>query len=779
MDHRAVFDLVPERSAGEARVPGGGLPARLTVLVGREREVAAVQEILRRESVSLLTLTGPGGVGKTRLGVRVAADMAGEFADGVSFVSLAPVEDSSLVLPAIARTLGLGEVGEGPLRERLKTYLRQKQLLLLLDNFEHVADAAPAVSELLASCCWLKALAISRSVLRLSGEHEFEVPPMELPEAGPASDVAALGRCESVALFVGRAKAVRPDFRLTAENAEAVAEICTRLDGLPLAIELAAARVKLLPPRALLARLEPSLPLLKGEWLDLPARQKTLRNTLQWSHDLLDGGERRLFRGLSVFSGGATPEAVERIAGDPEAETLDLMEALLDKSLLCRRKGARGEARFAMLETVREYALERLRASAEEDTFRRAHAEYYLALAEEAAPELRGSRQVAWAKRLDTEQDNLRAAMRWLLEQEELEKAVRLVWSLWLFWWIRGRFAEGRQYMEELLEKGKDLSAAPRARAAFVAGTIAFGQSDLGPATALLRESLALFRELKDSQGTAYALGSIGIAAARRGQYQLALSCFEEARVLFPEAREKWGAALMLTFSATVRLGQGDPVRAGPLAERALTLLREVGDAKATSFTLYTLAVAAQAQGEHERARPLLEEALKLSREIGDDTNVAHCLEGLASAAASENRTTLAVRLWGAAEALLEKIEPSVYPYTPDHHLYECQSAARDRLGRQAFDKSWQEGRTMTTARAIEHALQWPEEPVGSAAGLTGREVEVLRLVAEGLTDAQVAKRLHLSPRTVGNHLRSVYHKLGVPTRTAAVRQAIEQGLLK
>ena len=779
MDHqRAVYDLVPERSAGEARVSGGGLPVRLTALIGREREVSAVQGILRRDNVRLLTLTGPGGVGKTRLGVRVAAEMDGEFADGVSFVSLAPVEDSGLVVPAIARTLGLRDGGKEILRERLKTYLRQKRLLLLLDNFEHVAGAAPVVSELLASCSRLKVLAISRSALRLSGEHEFEVRPMQLPEVESLPDLATLAQCESVALFVDRAKAVRPEFRLTAENVSAVAEICTRLDGLPLAIELAAARVKLLPPRSLLARLEPSLPLLKGGWLDLPARQKTLKNTLQWSHDLLEEEERRMFRRLSVFSGGGTPEAVEQVAGEPEVEELDVMEALLDKSLLQRGKGARAEPRFAMLETVREYALEQLKANAEEDNYRRAHAEYYLALAEEAAPELRGPRQVTWAKRLDREQDNLRTAMRWLLEQEDLEQAVRLVWSLWLFWWIRGRFAEGRQYTEELLQKGKDLPAAPRARAAFVAGTIALGQSDSGPANALLRESLALFRKLADRRGTAHALASIGIAASRQGQYRRALTCFEEARVIFPEAEERWGAALMLTFSATARLGQGDPGRARPLAERGLAILREVGDAKATSFTLYTLAVAAQAEEHHERARPLLEESLKLSDKLGDATNIAHCLEGLASIAVSESQIARAARLWGAAETLLERIEPSVYPYTPDHHLYQSQSEARDRLGRKAFEGSWKEGRTMTASRAIEHALQRRQEPESYTAGLTRREVEVLRLVADGLTDGQAAEQLHVSPRTVGNHLRSVYNKLGVPSRAAAARQAVERGLL-
>lgn len=775
---------VPSEPGGGANSPpASNLPTQLTPLVGREREAADACGILRRPDVRLLTLTGPGGVGKTRLGLKVAENLIDEFPGGVRFVSLAPIGDRALVVPTIAQTLGLNEAGERPLDERLRAHLRDRRLLLFIDNFDHVAQAAPLVTELLSDCPRLEVLVTSRASLRLSGEREYPVSPLGLPDLERLPDVETLSRYEAVALFAERARAVRPDFEITKENASAVAEICLRLDGLPLAIELAAARVRLLSPESLLARLERRLPLLKGGWLDLPARQRTLRHTFRWSHDLLDEDERRLFRRLSVFSGGTAPHAASKVAGEPEVDVLGNMEALIDKSLLRRKEEAFGEPRFAMLETVREYALERLEASGEEESVRQAHAEHYLTLAEEAEPELRGPRQVAWMERLDTEQGNLRSAMRWLLEQEKLEKAVRLGWALWVFWWIRGHFTEGRPLMDVALSKGKDMPAALRAKASFVAGTMALGQADFESAAALLEESLALFRELGDGRGTAYALGSAGIAAARQGQHERAIACFEEGRDLFLEAGARWEAAFILGFSAMVWLSRGDPERAKPLAERGLALLREGGDRQAISVTLYALAEVAQREDDHERARALLEEGLELSAEVGHETNVAHCLEGLAAVAASEGRVARATRLWGAAEALLETIEPAVYPYAPDRPLYRSQvTAARARLSQAAFEKAWAEGRAIEPEQAIELALERSPapEPTHSPhpAGLTRREIEVLRLAAEGLTDGQVAERLHLSTRTVSNHLRSIYGKLGVPSRAAAAKEAVERGLI-
>lgn len=480
-ESQVLLSLAPEPGGEFGPVSGANFPVQLTTLIGRGLEVAAALEMMRRPEVRLLTFTGPGGVGKTRLALRVVENLVGEFEDGVYLVSLAPVRDPDLVVPAIGRTLGITEVGEKPLHERLSAHLRDKRTLLLLDNFEHVAPAATVVSGLLTTCPGLAVLATSRERLHLSGEHEYPVPPLSVPDRERLPPPKDLTRYKAVALFVERARAARPDFRLTEENAEAVVEICARLDGLPLAIELAAARVKLLPPQALLTRLQQGSGLLRGGGLDLPARQRTLRSTLQWSHDLLDEHEQRMLRRLSIFAGGCTLHAAEAVSGatgDLPAETLELVASLVDKNLLRQVEGAGGEPRLFMLETIREYALERLAESGEAEIVRRAHADYYLVLAEEAEPKLMTAEQMTWLDLLEREHNNLRVALRWSLDLAGAETALRLVGALWRFWHVRGHLSEGRRWLEEALALD---GGEPSLRARVLSGgcEVAHSQGDL------------------------------------------------------------------------------------------------------------------------------------------------------------------------------------------------------------------------------------------------------------------------------------------------------------
>src|SRR5215204_4636370 len=408
------------------------LPLQPTPLVGREKEVAQVCDLLRGEATRLLTLTGPGGTGKTRLALQAAADLLEDFTDGTFFVQLATLSEAELFLSAVAETLGVRETAEQPLDESLKDYFHERQLLLILDNFEQVLGAAPTVTELLAGAPGLKVLATSRAPLGLYGEHEFPVPPLTLPDLKRPPPLERLTQYEAVGLFVERARALKPDFSITNESAPAVAEICVRLDGLPLAIELAAARIKMLPPKAMLQRLTSRLKLLTGGARDLAERQRTLRATIEWSHALLDEGEQVLFGRLAVFSGGRTLEAIEAICdaeGDLPVDAFEGVSSLLDKSLLRQEEGSNGEPRFVMLETIHEYARERLKASGESEETRRLHAEYFLALAEEAEPELSGADQLACLERLEAEHDNMRAALAWSLEKEP-ETALRLAGAL-------------------------------------------------------------------------------------------------------------------------------------------------------------------------------------------------------------------------------------------------------------------------------------------------------------------------------------------------------------
>jgi predicted ATPase len=691
--------------------PRHNLPQARGSFVGREHEIAEVERLL--DTTRLLTLTGTGGR-KTRLALEVARDLVGAYQDGAWLVELAGLNDPMLVPQAVAKALGVHEQPSCTLTDALVDALRAKRMLLVLDNCEHLIDAcARLVDIMLTSCPHLQILTTSREALDVAGEASWLVPSLSLPDVGHLPSAEDLSEYEAVRLFVERARSKLPTFELTSENARAVVEICRRLDGIPLAIELAAARVTVLTVEQIVERLNDSLRLLAAGSRTAAPRQQTMRATVQWSYDLLSEQERKLFNRLSVFADGWTLEAAEAVGAGQEVreeEVLDLLGRLVDKSLVVAEVGAESMERYRMLGPIRQYGRERLGESEEAEEVLGRHAALFLALAEQAAPELQGPRQVRWRQRLDEEQDNLRAAMARLLKKGELEKAARLGWALWSFWWSRGHFAEGRRCVEEVLAKGGAMPAASRAKASFVAGAMAGVQGDYRSAEPLLEESLGLFRELGDKRGAAHALGSAGIVAIGQKQHERGIAFFEEAADLHLEVGERWGAAAMLNYLAGAWLNQGDRARAKRLAERGLSLSWEVGNRQGISHALYILAMVAQAERNHEQARGLFEEGLKLSAEVGNDTNVGPYLEGLAALAASEGKVVRAARLWGAAEALFETIEVAASPYAPDRSRYQGQvGAARTQLSEEAFEAAWAEGKSMPPERAVEYALATEE----------------------------------------------------------------------
>jgi non-specific serine/threonine protein kinase len=784
---RAVESVEGEFAARTPERPPNNLPSELSSFVGREKELAEVKRLL--QDTRLLTLTGSGGCGKTRLALAVAREVVEGFDDGVWLVDLAPLADPSLVPQALASTLGVREQPARSLTETLSDYLGSKKVLVVLDNCEHLIETcAELVEALLRSCPELRILATSREDLGIAGEISWPVPSLTLPDLRRLLDIESLSRYESARLFEERAAAVKPTFALTEQNAPAVARVCYRLDGIPLAIELAAARTKVLSVEEISDRLDGSLGLLASGGRTALPRHRTLRATMNWSHELLPEDEQTLFRRLTVFAGGFTLEAAESVCAGEDLErdeVLELLSHLVDKSLVTAQEQG-GETRYRLLEMVRKYGREKLDGADEVTEVGRRHASFYVELAEEAEPELKGEGQVAWLERLETEHDNLRAAMRWLLDRGESEEAARLGWALWLFWGIRAHFAEGRRSMEQALSaKGSEaMAASARAKALYVEAMMANYQGDHGSAESLAAESLGLFRELDDKLGRAYALSNAGFAANGQGQHRRAITLIEESVDLFLEEGQEWGAAIELGFLAVSWRDQGDQGRAKSLAERGLALSRQVGERQAISAALYTLATLAQAERDQERARNLLEEGLELSAELGNDADVAHCFDGLAAVAATEGMMVRAARLWGAEEALLERMEAAVYTYVPDRSLHRSQvEAARARLGEETFEAAWAEGRSLSIEQAIAWALDratTPEtdSPKTYPAGLSAREIEILRLVADGLTNIEVAERLFLSSRTVDWHLSSVYRKLGLHSRTEATRFASDHGLL-
>jgi predicted ATPase/class 3 adenylate cyclase len=620
-------NFTPPKTLGSRQ---GSLPVLPTALIGREQEVTTLVQRLRREEVRLVTLTGPGGTGKTCLGIQVASELRELFAGGVCFVSLAPIKEAALVMPTIAQALGIREGGGPALFARLAAMLQPQPVLLFLDNFEQVVGAASQVADLLMACPQLKVLVTSREVLHVRAEHEFVVPPLALPDPAHLPALAELASLPSVALFLQRAQAVKPEFTLTMTNASAVAEICVHLDGLPLALELAAARMKLLSPPALLARLGQRLTILTSGSRDVPTRQQTLRHTIAWSYHLLDAWEQRLFRWLSVFVGGWTLPAAEAVcakAGVGAEHVFAGVTSLVDKSLLQRLEHTgedSGAPSLRMLETIREYGHEALSTHGEEAMARQAHADYFCRVAVEAESALQGPQLVPWLEQLEREHDNLRAALRWALESARTAMALRLGTALERFWVIRGHRAEGLAFLERALASSAEVATEVRAKALLTAARLAFAQSNYTRGKVLAQESLALFRELGDRGGIALALDRLGTAAWRRGDFAAARGLMEEGLALFRALDDQGRVAWLLFTLGLLHAKQGAYTRACVLFEDSATRFKQVGNKRGRAAALTQWAgTLFLSQAEPTLFAPLLQAGVSLQREVGDQEGMA------------------------------------------------------------------------------------------------------------------------------------------------------------
>jgi predicted ATPase/DNA-binding SARP family transcriptional activator len=724
------LDALPEQETIElrAQLEAGALPlptspllrnwpayVQLTSFVGRQGELARIAAHLQSAQTRLLTLLGPGGVGKTRLALQAAEREAYGFRDGACWVQLDTVDAPELVLPAIATALGLAFSGPANPAAQLCDWLHEKEMLLVLDNCERCVEMAPFMGDLVATCPQTRFLATSRQPLHVRGEQRFAVSPLPLPElphpSGGSSGLGELSSSPAVALFVDRARAVRSSFALTAKNAAAVAQICAHLDGLPLLIELAAAHIRSLSPQAILLRLASRLTLLAHGPRDLPPRQRTLRNTLDWSYELLDRAERRLFAQLAVFAGGFTPEAAEAIcAPDGAAHILAGLESLLDKSLLQLKEMPEGEPRHIMLDTIREYALERQSTHAPQEAAatRKRHAAYYLQLAQMAAPELTGMQQKLWLDRLAREHGNLRAALRWAIDGADALLAAQLCAALWHYWAMRGHLEEGRWWLQRtraLAAVAEDGPSPPTQAMLFNGeGSLAYYQGDEAGARQLFERGLELSRQAGDPWGMAFALDGLGAQAASQGDYDRATTFSQQSLSISRAIGDKWLSGITLLNLGEIARARGNYCQALGCYEEGMALLKEKGDRLFAAIALHDLGQVAQDQGQYGRAQAIHAESLSLCQDLGSQRGIAMCLEKLAAIAGAQGQPGRAARLLGAASALRQTIGAPMN--ARDRGDYERLAAAvRADLTEDEFTLAWEQGRAMTLEQAIAFAL--------------------------------------------------------------------------
>lgn len=720
------------------------LPVQLTPFIGRQHILERIARLLQQEDIRLLTLIGPGGIGKTRLGLQAVAQLTDDFPNGIFFVDLSTISDPDAVLSVISQTLGIKEAGTKTLLERLKELLNGK-VLLLLDNFEQVTEAAPFIPELLAHCYGLKVLVTSRTALALTGEHEYYVEPLACPKPTNSIDLNTLMEYESIALFLQRARNVKLDFQLTTGNAPAIVEICNKLDGLPLAIELAAARIKMLPPQTMLKHLKHRLQLLKDEKRDRTKRQQTLRGAIAWSYDLLKHDEKKLFAQLAVFNGGCTLDAiiavcpsVEELADDP----LDVLTSLIDKSLLRLQEQEDEEPRFQMLHTIRDFALEQMASFGDEAEIHHRHFEYYLNLAEEAAPALTGTEQKRWLEHLDSELDNLHAALWWSSQQQSIDLGAHLAVALWRFWLMRGYLHDGRRWLSiflnkvnaptitrsrmlegasvlacrqkdyecasvlatEALELGRALKSQETMAGAYISlAEIAYMRGENGQATALFEESLNIRRGLGDKRGTASLLNNLGNVSLRQGQFAQATTLFEESQMLLREVGDQQALASVLNNLGEVERRRDNQERATLLYEESLKISRRLKYTWGIAAALNNLGSIACTQGNYEYALRVYKESLDLFHQMGDKLGIALSFEGLAEIAYTLKQLEQATLLFTRAEMLRQSIGATSLQLESKTRE-NMSTTLRSALGSEVFESIWNRGREALLDQAIAEA---------------------------------------------------------------------------